>query len=366
MIRYCLFFISLFINFSPIYCKPASDQDTNVQFKKNRKLIVLPAILKSPETKLGLGGAFSVFFKTEKNDTTIRTSNVEGLGLYTLNKQLVNVVSTNIYFPREKYIFKSTYSFSHFPDKFWGLGDYSSASQKEKYTYEQFLLYQQLQRKIFKSFYTGILYEFQNVYYFEYEKNGIFDKEDVRGRYGSKVSGLGMMLAWDRRNNAFSSTKGSFIQFTITSFNKFLGSQFLFSTVNFDVRKYFKTIYNQVIAFQLYANFNKGDTPIRNLSALGGSNIMRGYYMGRYRDKNLIAFQSEYRVPVWKRIGAVVFGGFGEVSPDIKSFSIYGLKYSVGGGLRFALKEKERLNIRIDYGFGYHSKGAYLIVSEAF
>jgi hypothetical protein len=366
MLRQFFLFILIFTNsivFSAASNVPA---DSSAVTKRKRKLIVLPAIIKSPETKLGFGGAFSFLFRSTKRDTIVRTSNVEGLGLYTLNHQQVNVLSTNIYFPKEKYIFKSTYSMSNFPDKFWGLGDYSHASDKEKYTYHQFLLYQQLQRRVYKSFYAGLLYEFQNVYYFQYIKDGIFDRENVQGRNGSIVSGLGIMLAWDRRNNAFSSTKGSFVQFTATSFNKLIGSQFSFSTYSLDIRKYLKTIYHQVIAFQFFANINSGNTPVRNLSALGGSNIMRGYYAGRYRDKDLIAFQTEYRIPVWKRIGMVLFGGFGEVSPDIKRFSVYGLKYSVGGGLRFALKEQERLNLRIDYGIGYHSSGFYLIASEAF
>jgi hypothetical protein len=88
--------------------------------------------------------------------------------------------------------------------------------------------------------------------------------------------------------------------------------------------------------------------------------------MGRYRDKHLVAVQAEYRIPIYKRIGMVVFGGLGEVAPNFSQFSFYGLKPSFGSGLRIALKQKEKLNLRLDYGIGYHSTAAYVIVTEAF
>ncbi len=93
---------------------------------------------------------------------------------------------------------------------------------------------------------------------------------------------------------------------------------------------------------------------------------MRGYYLGRYRDKEMIVLQTEYRMPVWRRFGIVGFGGLGEVSERIKDFSLSGIKYSLGGGIRFAVKPKEKLNIRLDYGIGSHSSGVYLYITEAF
>ena len=33
------------------------------------------------------------------------------------------------------------------------------------------------------------------------------------------------------------------------------------------------------------------------LSLMGGESLMRGYYLGRYRDKNLVAGQVEYILP---------------------------------------------------------------------
>lgn len=51
--------------------------------------------------------------------------------------------------------------------------------------------------------------------------------------------------------------------------------------------------------------------PFNALSLLGGSRRLRGYYEGRYRDQNSALVQAELRVDVFKRLGAVVFGGVG-------------------------------------------------------
>jgi hypothetical protein len=42
------------------------------------------------------------------------------------------------------------------------------------------------------------------------------------------------------------------------------------------------------------------------------------------------------------------------------------LKYSFGGGLRYTMNESERVNIRLDYGFGRGSSSFYFSVTEAF
>jgi outer membrane protein assembly factor BamA len=93
---------------------------------------------------------------------------------------------------------------------------------------------------------------------------------------------------------------------------------------------------------------------------------MRGYYAGRFRDKNQGVLQAEYRVPLFGRMGAVGFAGIGNVGPELKDIDFKCLKYSYGGGLRIALNKTEKLNLRLDYGLGKHSQGFYLQLGEAF
>ena len=99
---------------------------------------------------------------------------------------------------------------------------------------------------------------------------------------------------------------------------------------------------------------------------LGGEELLRGYYGGRYRERNLLAVQAEYRAHVWWRFGAVGFVSAGRVSHDLSDMDFSGFKPAVGLGLRFLLAPDEGLNLRADFGFGKESSGFYLGLGEVF
>jgi hypothetical protein len=93
---------------------------------------------------------------------------------------------------------------------------------------------------------------------------------------------------------------------------------------------------------------------------------MRGLYEGRYRDKNVIAAQLEYRLPMWRRFGAVAFAGLGEVAPKIGNFELKSFKHTAGLGLRYQLVPAEKINLRMDFGWSKDSSGFYVALTEAF
>ena len=52
---------------------------------------------------------------------------------------------------------------------------------------------------------------------------------------------------------------------------------------------------------------------------------------------------------------------------ELMNYSFSDLKYSYGAGLRFLFNKKEKVNLRVDFGFGNNgSKGIYLAIEEAF
>jgi len=179
---------------------------------------------------------------------------------------------------------------------------------------------------------------------------------------------LGASFTYDTRNDAFAPDKGVFLQGYFNHFAPIFGSDFQYTNYVLDVRSFIRTYKRQVLALQAYAFVNSGTVPLRSLASFGGASSMRGYYDGRYRDKDQVVLQAEYRLPVYKRLGAVVFGGIGNVSHDYDYLSMVALKYSYGGGLRIALTSSEKLNLRLDYGIaaGGRSKGLYFQLGEAF
>lgn len=339
-----------------------------VAHKKPKRLVLFPVIVKSPEYLWGAGVAGTYFFKLFQDSTT-RTSNIKNVTFYTLRNQLVFASDGTVYFPNEKYIFHMLVSFSHFPDRFWGLGNTTPTSNEENYSITQYNIYPQILRKVVSDFYLGVSYEFQNVYDFDYNHDGtsLFDTEDITGRQGGKISGAGLLVTWDSRNNAFSPSKGLYVQYYFGFYRDFIGSDFNFNIRNLDVRKYFPLRRDWVLAFQFNLISTTGNTPIRDLASIGSSSYMRGYYDGRFTDYNMIALQSELRVPVSTRWGFTVFGGIGRVGDSFDDvFHWDNIKPSLGIGLRYALRPKEKLNLRVDAGFGKDSQGTYINIGEAF
>lgn len=113
--------------------------------------------------------------------------------------------------------------------------------------------------------------------------------------------------------------------------------------------------------------FSTGVVPFQSMPALGGAQRMRGFFDWRFRDDHMVAAQLEYRFPVWWRFGAAVFGGVGDVAPELDAFELGGLELAGGAGVRLALNPKDRVNLRFD--FGATSEGdanLYITLGEAF
>jgi hypothetical protein len=336
--------------------------------KRNSRIVLFPVLVKSPEYILGAGGAGTYFFRIG-HDSLTRTSSFKAVSFFTLRKQAVVASEGYVFFPNERYILHVTTSLSRFPDKFWGLGNTTPAGNLENYAISQYGVFPQITRNLFSDFYAGIGYEYQTVFKFDYDRSGesLFDLENITGRDGGKISGTGILISWDSRNNAFSPSRGFYVQYYTSAYRKSIGSDFNFNINNLDVRKYFPLTRERVLAFQANLISTNKDVPIRNMANIGSNSYMRGYYEGRYTDRNLLTFQSEFRFPVYKRWGMVAFSGIGKVGHFFKEvFNAQHLKPSAGIGLRFALKPKEKLNLRVDQGFGKKSQGSYLNLGEAF
>ena len=160
-----------------------------------------------------------------------------------------------------------------------------------------------------------------------------------------------------------------------------LGSDFDFNRLDLDFRYYQSVVQGRhILAYQLVSEHIWGDPSFETMALLGGDEIMRGHFEGRFRDKSLWAMQVEYRLPLvrshWidnreklpfkERFGLVGFLGIGAVAPSTSDFRIDNTKKSIGLGIRFLALPKERINIRVDFGFGTATPGIYFNIREAF
>lgn len=317
---------------------------------------------------IGYGLSGSVSFNTShKNDPETRASIIQAMGIFTTRHQNVQYIDASIFFPKEKYILYLQTSHSYFPDRFWGIGPNTLNSYEEKYAFKQANFFPHLKKKIFNKTFLGLIYEYQIVYKTYYNEHGIFDTGHFYGKNPYQVSGLGVSLSYDSRNSAAWPTKGIYIQSSYERYDRLIGTDYELGKWITDLRYFYNLVADHIIAFQAYNYFTNGQTPIRELANFGGANNMRGYYQGRFRDQSMFSFIGEYRAPIYKRLSACVFAGTGNVYSNAKKIAIKAMKYSFGGGLRFAMLKKERLNLRLDFGYADKKNyGFYFTAAECF
>ena len=91
---------------------------------------------------------------------------------------------------------------------------------------------------------------------------------------------------------------------------------------------------------------------------------MRGYYEGRYRDKSAITACVELRQHIWHRNGITLWGGAGTVFSKFSEITSRSVLPNYGIGYRWEFKQ--RVNVRLDLGFGRGTTGFIFSINEAF
>lgn len=86
------------------------------------------------------------------------------------------------------------------------------------------------------------------------------------------------------------------------------------------------------------------------LGSDGTDATLRGYRNLRFRDRNLLLVQAEYRVPLWGPIDATVFADAGKVAPTRSDLDLDDLRGDVGFSL--SIMKGFSTWARVDVGFG--------------
>ncbi|NHE57067.1 BamA/TamA family outer membrane protein [Cyclobacterium plantarum] len=311
----------------------------------------IPALTYSPETSLGLGGRALKIFRTSRGELTdTRPSSLPLTLLYTLNHQLIITGELELWMNENKSFLNSRIAFSDYPFQFSGIGNEITSAEYYATRYFYFHLY--YEKMLGKGIYLGPRYEFRVDDIYDKTPGGLLEAGNIPGSNGQRLSGLGLALNIDRRDNIFQPGSGVYHQISWMKFHSFFGSNFDFSQWILDFRKYWPIKERQVLVGQARFSFTQGRAPFQHLSLIGGSDLMRGYFEGRYRDKHAMVYQLEWRFPVYQKLKMVGFGSIGQVGRSLKEFGVNpNLRFAGGVGFRYRLND-EGLHLRIDFAYG--------------
>lgn len=336
---------------------------------KNVRRIVLPVVVYTPETHFGVGGLGVMLWKNQHQEIKTRTSNAELLFLYTSRHQIIFIPRYTIFTSGEKYMFEGFgEELINFRDNYYGVGDDTPIANREIITYNVLGWENRVGRRVFKDkhLFAGLETRYIKFYDIRTEPGSHLETEKTAGYQGSRSFGIGPAMTWDERDNVVNPSKGFYWDVRYSFYSKALGSTNEYHRLIIDFRKYItlNAAHHRILALQVFNNFVRGDAPFKELAEFGGPRVLRGYYRGRFRDNYVSAFQAEYRTPLYKRLGMVVFAGVAKVY-DPTHVNLDDLHTAWGAGLRYTINKKERLNLRLDWGYGDPDRPGYFYLGFA-
>jgi outer membrane protein assembly factor BamA len=378
-LRYACLAASAMLALAP---EPGIAQDTTrtrplsvTRTTRRLRITGFPYAFSTPETGIAFGLGGIVTFYTSATDSVLRPSKVTTGGWYSLNNQYKISLVPQVYLDENRWQLGLPADYGRFTDRYWGIGNLTEAfpddttegapSEQYRMSALNVKLDVQFPSGILQSTRAGITVEYNDTRILDVRQNPLIDSTLV-GFQGGQALGAGFGLVWDDRNHSFFPSNGGLYQARVIAYPLIFAADYQYARVEVDLRQYLGRG-PAVLALQAFGHFVFGKAPFYALSALGGGSRMRGYFQGRYRDRHYVMAQAEYRRMVWWRLGFAAFAGVGDVfGSDSSEFRIKNLKWSLGGGLRVAFNQAEKVNLRVDFGFGRNTSGVYFQLEEAF
>ena len=347
---------------------------TDESFERKVDMTFIPTIYYTPSTSVGLAVMASGRYRLDKENRTIPASDFSVYATASLTGfYRVGVRGCNIFRNDNQRIVYNA-EFYSMPTSFWGVGYDAAMSNKAlQYLSSRTLVDVRFLQKVAKGLYVGAGADFD--YHFgRFDRGKYASEEELLARLnGERVAynatGLSLFVEFDTRDAISNPQRGVYVAAQAKVRPKGMNSvgQTLWSGRL--VANYYQRLWKgAVLAFDLQGEINSKGTPWVYNASLGSA--LRGYYAGRFNDLCAISLQAELRQRIYKRFGAVAWGGAANVFSDFRSFAWNKTLPTYGIGLRYEIMNG--VNIRLDYGFGLRDHrgklihGAVFSLNEAF
>ncbi|WP_448519466.1 BamA/TamA family outer membrane protein [Rhodoflexus sp.] len=337
--------------------------------KRKLSFIPIPVLQSSPETGLKGGLALDYFFNAgTSGDRKIRDSFAWIQGLYSARNQLALEVFWQVYTKDEKWFLRNRGGYIDFNEYYWGVGN--NTVPEDDYTnffYQRVYNTGKVLRKTKDKIFAGLNYNFSDTWDIFFT-GGFGDNKPFGSKLNAtRVSGVGPNIIFDFRDNPFSPVRGWYLELGTHHYRSFLGSRSTYDEYLIDARKYFKVFKKDFFGVQFLGNFTQGDMPFRELNRLGGPNMMRGFFQGRFRDKQHVAAQIEYRKPLNRFLQVAAFTSAGQVFEELDGWKWQQMRYAGGLGLRVLINKEKNIYSRFDFAVtDIGTNGFYFRIADAF
>lgn len=353
----------------------------SIRAHKNIWWSVLGGPSYTPEASFGVGGAVLASFRMNKQDTISQRSFLPaGLNL-SINGTIVVAGAGTFFFNENRFRIYMNYGYRNEPSHYYGKG-FEKAENLERgdsttrFHRSYFQLYPRFVWEVRQHFYLG------GLFYLNYTKvsdvNPVMEEDPYFQQFKRKYFnvGIGGLIQYDTRDDVATPTRGMLLGANFKLFGKYWGGAYNYEIIELEYRQ-FKNVFRprSTLAWIAKSQIGLGDIPFTELPTFGSPFDLRGYYMGKYRDKSMAYGIVEYRhmfgSPAkyksgnfWAKCGFVAWVGTGTIGETPFDWNKWKLNF--GAGLRFQMQPGK--NFRLDVGKepGQPGMQVYMNMTEAF
>jgi len=348
----------------------------SLDLQRGRKSVLLVPVMGYSQQTSGIVelAASVAFARPEANLSTFVAT-----AAYSFREQRILTATSALWTLGNRWNLLGDWRLMHYPQSTYGLGMYTTTERVVTMDYEYLRFYQSALRHLGQgAWYAGLGYQLDD-HWSIVSRNSRREvgrisryRDGVAGR--SISSGPVMNVLFDSRTNALSPQRGGYFNTQFRPNLTLLGSDTNYQSLLLEGRIYlhpFPKSHNILALWSYNALTLHGNPPFLDLPSTGWdtySNIGRGFIQGRFRGKNLLYGEAEYRFAITRNrlLGGVVFANAESVTEQA-SGRFEKMVPAAGAGLRVNLNKVSHLNLAIDYGFGADgSRGLALNLGEVF
>ncbi len=355
-------------------------------FKKNvpansrlhaKKLVlsVIPAAGYALSTGFAVDLTANMAFYTSTNRNN-NLSSIDFESVVDTKNQQVFASRSEIWFDNNNYKLITNLRWEKYPTVTYGLGTTTTSATADHIIYSNLRTYVTGLKKIAGDLYGGIGYNYDYNYNISETGNANGTVSDFV-KYGftsqSTASAVVLNLLFDNRHNHINPLNGGYASIVYRDNFTFLGSDDNWQDLQMDFRKYFRLSprSNNILAIWSILEFTSGHVPYLDLPHTAGDtydNSGRGYARQRFRGKNELYLEAEYRFGITKNglLGGVVFSN-AESFSEFQTNRFEKVAPAAGTGIRIKINKHSNTSVALDYAYGiYGSRGLFVNLGENF
>jgi outer membrane protein assembly factor BamA len=246
-------------------------------------------------------------------------------------------------------------SYRNYPEEdFWGLGQNTSQDQRANYLYEDVGTNATLTVRVGK-IRTGVTAGFLAINTGR-GRDRDFPSVPEALQPSPRYRPVGSFFEYDSLDEQSDPQAGGKYSFRWTRYGN------TFQRYEIDARRFVSLTERDRVALRMKTTFtdtsSTHETPIFMLAYAGGSRTLRGFPHYRFRDRNALIFNGEYRRPVTGFLDAVVFADAGRVFSNASKITLR--DFATSGGLGARVKFGRRIFFGADVAFSREGRQLWL------